>query len=108
MADYRLTQTGAEVQEDLDKVESLADIESIGDGLNLDDGELSIDTSGASVGEILSKGSSGIVWGKLLPVLTTNPATDPNIPSGQSVICVLSSEPVDKWDNIIYIIVSAS
>lgn len=47
MADTQLTQTGTQVQADLDKVEGLADIKTIGNGLSLSSaGELSASGSG--------------------------------------------------------------
>ena len=48
MADTTLTQTGAEVQADLDKVEGLANIKSVGSGLTL-----------TSAGEIQVSGGGG-------------------------------------------------
>lgn len=48
MANYSLTQTGAEVQADLDKVEGMVNITSIGSGLSLTSGELSATGGGGS------------------------------------------------------------
>ena len=49
MADeYRLTQTGAQVQADLDKVEGMAEIKSVGSGLSL-----------SSAGELSASGGGG-------------------------------------------------
>jgi hypothetical protein len=51
MADTTLTQTGAQVQADLDKVEGLANIKTIGSGLSLSaGGELSASSANAGSG----------------------------------------------------------
>lgn len=58
-------------------------------------------------GDILSNTLGVPVWSKMLPCYTANPATDPVIPSGQCAICIVSSEPATKYNNIIYIITGA-
>lgn len=53
MANFQLTQTGAHVQSDLNKVEGLAEIKTIGSGLTLSSsGELSSSGGGVSFGKI--------------------------------------------------------
>ncbi len=50
MANYQLTQTGAEVQASLDKVEGMVNIKSVGSGLSLSgEGELSASSGGTTL-----------------------------------------------------------
>lgn len=61
MADYTLTQTGEQIQSDLNKVESLANIKSIGSGLSLNSaGQLSA-TGGGSGAVSSVNGKTGAV-----------------------------------------------
>lgn len=92
MANYQLTQTGQEIQDDLNKVESLAEIKSIGSGLSL-----------SQAGELSVTGGGGGGAASSVTVLTTAPSSD-NPVQNNLIFVILDEEPATKYEGYYYII----